>query len=381
MTTPGKGQKITITLEISRNLMYNKAMSISNPHLIKLAITLLIGVSLSWLIAFVYKKLLSVLSHTHKRWDKSFLISIHKPLQLFIWLMTLSFLIPEIMALFEVKAIASQHINKARQLIFIVIAIWFALRFVDTAENKTFIQDQTTRRAIALVARMGIIIVGILVVMQTLGISITALLALGGVGGLAIGFAAKDTLANFLGGMMIFMDRPFSVGDYVRSPDRNIEGTVEHIGWRLTRMRTFEKRPLYIPNGTFSTISIENYTRMSNRRINTSVGLRYQDANKIIAITKSIDRMLRAHAEIDQELPIIVNFNELGSFSLNILIMSYTKTTKRAEFLAVQQDVLLKTLDIIAQEGAECAFPTTTIEYANPTPSTKAQVEFDLTET
>ena len=91
---------------------------------------------------------------------------------------------------------------------------------------------------------------------------------------------------------MIYLDRPFDVGDWVRSPDKNIEGTVEDIGWRLTRIRTFDKRPLYVPNGTFSTISVENPSRMSNRRIKTNIGLRYDDANKVATIIADIESML-----------------------------------------------------------------------------------------
>ena len=106
------------------------------------------------------------------------------------------------------------------------------------------------------------------------------MLTFGGVGGLIVGLAAKDLLSNFFGGMMIYFDRPFKVGDWIRSPDRQIEGTVERIGWRMTIIRTFDKRPLYVPNSVFSSIVVENPSRMLNRRINETFGLRYQDADK-----------------------------------------------------------------------------------------------------
>ena len=113
--------------------------------------------------------------------------------------------------------------------------------------------------------------------MQLFDYSVSGLLAFGGIGGIAVGFAAKDLLANFFGGLMIYLDRPFSVGDWIRSPDKEIEGTVEDIGWRLTRIRTFDKRPLYIPNSIFASISVENPSRMSNRRIYEKIGIRYDD--------------------------------------------------------------------------------------------------------
>ena len=103
--------------------------------------------------------------------------------------------------------------------------------------------------------------IAILLIMQELGLSISGLLAFGGVGGLIVGLAAKDLLSNFFGGMMIFFDRPFRVGEFIKSPDRNIEGIVEKIGWRLTVVRTFSKNVLY-SNTAFSSIIVENATRI-----------------------------------------------------------------------------------------------------------------------
>ena len=101
--------------------------------------------------------------------------------------------------------------------------------------------------------RLSVAITAFLVIIQTLGYSVSGLLAFGGVGGLAVGFAAKDLLANFFfGGLMIHLDRPFTIGDWISSTDREIEGVVENIGWRLTIIRAFDKRPIYIPNSLFT---------------------------------------------------------------------------------------------------------------------------------
>ena len=115
-------------------------------------------------------------------------------------------------------------------------------------------------------------------ILQSLGVSVSGLLAFGGIGGIAVGFAARDLLANFLGGLSIYLDRPFTVGDWIRSPDREIEGTVEEIGWRMTRIRTFDQRPLYVPNSIFASVALENPSRMNNRRIYETLGIRYEDA-------------------------------------------------------------------------------------------------------
>ncbi|MCW9088647.1 MAG: mechanosensitive ion channel family protein, partial [Gammaproteobacteria bacterium] len=221
--------------------------------------------------------------------------------------------------------------------------------------------DQTTVDAIGKLLRLSVIITAVLVGMQTLGFNISGILAFGGVGGIAVGFAAKDLLANFFGGMMIYLDRPFAVGDWIRSPDRNIEGTVEKIGWRLTCIRTFDKRPLYLPNATFTSIAVENPSRMSHRRIYETVGIRYQDAPKISTIIDEVKAMLSAHPEIDQNQTLIVNFNQFAPSSLDFFIYVFTHTTNWIRFHEVKQDVLLKIIEIIERNGAEIAFPTSTL--------------------
>jgi MscS family membrane protein len=202
-------------------------------------------------------------------------------------------------------------------------------------------------------------------ILQTLGFSISGVLAFGGIGGVAVGFASKDLLSNFFGGFIIYMDRPFAVGDWVRSPDREIEGTVENIGWRVTRIRTFDKRPLYVPNSVFSHIAVENPSRMSNRRIKETIGIRYDDASKIEIIINQIKEMLKKHSDIDAGKTLIVNFNCFAPSSLDFFIYTFTKTTDWIEFHNVKQDVLLKIIKIVNENGAEFAFPTSTMHLAS----------------
>jgi len=201
-----------------------------------------------------------------------------------------------------------------------------------------------------------------LVTLQTLGFSISGVLAFGGIGGIAIGFAARDLLANFFGGLMLYLDRPFAVGDWVRSPDRSIEGGVEHIGWRLTRIRSFDMRPIYIPNGVFSTMVIVNPSRMTHRRLYETVGIRYADAGKMENIVADVRAMLERHPDIDSEQTTLVHFNKFAPSSLDFFISAYTRTTVWAEFHRVKQDVLLQINAIIAGHGAQIAFPTSTLE-------------------
>jgi MscS family membrane protein len=165
---------------------------------------------------------------------------------------------------------------------------------------------------------------------------------------------------------MIFLDRPFSVGDWIRSPDRDIEGTVESIGWRVTQIRTFDQRPLYVPNSVFTEVSVENPSRMNNRRIYETFGIRYDDLSRMPGIVAEVHQMLVAHEDIAQERTLMVNFVTFGDSTLDFFVYSFTKTTDWATFHAVKQDVLLKIADIVAAHDAEFAFPTQTLQLQTP---------------
>ena len=160
---------------------------------------------------------------------------------------------------------------------------------------------------------------------------------------------------------MVYLDRPFAVGDWIRSPDRNIEGTVEKIGWRLTIIRTFDSRPLYVPNSVFTSIALENPSRMRNRRIYETIGIRYADAAKVKVIVDDVRSMLSEHEDIDPTKTLIVNFNTFAASSLDFFVYTFTKTTNWVEFHGVKEKVLLEIYAVVEAHGAEVAFPTSTI--------------------
>jgi len=257
-----------------------------------------------------------------------------------------------------------------RTLMVVSLAIffsWFVLRLIRIRENqilKGHIEtksDQTTISVIFKVLRLTVVILTVLVVFQTLGVSISGIIAFGGVGGAAVAFAAKDVLSNFFGGMMVFLDKPFVVGDWIRSPDQNIEGTVENIGWRVTRIRTFDKRPLYVPNSVFAQISIENPQRMSHRRIYEKLGVRYDDFSQVELICKDIESMLKDHQDIDDGQTLMVNFNRFSDSSLEFFIYCFTHTTHWQTYHRIKQDVLFKVGEIVLSNGAQMAYPTQSI--------------------
>lgn len=318
-------------------------------------------------------KLYKLAVSTKNPWDDVIIESARRPLRFLIWLIGL-------MWAAEITEQASgspifNFIDPTRSVGVVFLLVWFLVRLIrqfevalQSPQRVEKPLDATTAGALGKILRASVIITGFLVALQTLGFSVSGVLAFGGIGGIAVGFAAKDLLANFFGGLMVYLDRPFVVGDWVRSPDKNIEGTVEDIGWRLTRIRTFDKRPLYVPNATFATIALENPSRMSHRRIYETIGVRYADVARVSAIVDSVKNMLLAHEEIETEQTMIVNFNQFGPSSLDFFVYCFTKTTNWIEFHEVKQDVLLKISEIIEQHGAEVAFPTRTLHLESVPP-------------
>jgi MscS family membrane protein len=308
------------------------------------------------------------LSRTENPWDDAFIEALRQPLRYFVWIAGLAFAFHIVEVQTEAAA-AFRVVDPFLDTGIIAVLAWFLMRLVEKVEENMIAAmeaagktvDRTTADALAKLVRAAIIISASLMVLQTLGFSISGVLAAGGIGGLALGFAAKDMLANFLGGLILFFDRPFVVGDWIRSPDKEIEGTVEEIGWRQTRIRTFDKRPLYVPNGLFLSMTIENPSRMTHRRIRETIGVRYEDAGKMDAITAEVREMLVCHPEIDETQTLMVNFNAFAPSSIDFFIYTFTHTTVWTRFHEVKQDVLLKIMDIIAAHGAEIAFPTSTL--------------------
>jgi len=209
------------------------------------------------------------------------------------------------------------------------------------------------------VLRVFIVILAFMFLVQNLGYSISGLLASLGLGGLAVALAAKDSLSNIFGSIMILLDRPFLIGDWIKAGD--MEGVVEEVGFRSTRIRTFSKTLITVPNSVLMNMSIDNYSQMPKRRIKLSVGVTYDATpTQMRQAVAAIKTMLREHPAIHQEF-FLVNFTDFGASSLDIMVYCFTTSTVWGEYLDAREDVCLKIMETLENLGLEIAFPSQTI--------------------
>ncbi|WP_163649376.1 mechanosensitive ion channel family protein [Modicisalibacter sp. 'Wilcox'] len=312
------------------------------------------------------------LSRTRSRWDDVALWAIRRPLWVGIWgvaLIALAGLIGQRLSLTWVATRAPT----ALWLFTLVMLGWFGIRLTREVERRLVFPpprhparplDASMASAISKLVGALILTLVVLAALQALGMSPSGLLAFGGVGGLVVGFAARNVLANFFGGLAIHLDNPFKVGDWIRSPDRDIEGVVEDIGWRLTRIRGFDTRPLYVPNMMFGAMVVVNPSRMHNRRIKERIGLRYADLDRVASVTRRIRDYLEQHDDIEADDLCMAYFQHFGDSTLEILIHAYTRTTDWATHQAIQQEVLLHCADLAAEAGAVVAIPARELHVA-----------------
>lgn len=353
-------------------VIFGYEISKENWVLLQIPLSLVITLIISLVFHFIFSRLEKAISKIKNLWTRSTIQSIKWPTTFLICFSGLFYALNIVrkeydLALFDaVPSIAN--------LVQITIIAWFALRFIHNfsrnyvAKQKELDSkyDVTTSDTVVKILMIVTIVLAGLIGMETLGLSIAGILAFGGVGGIAIGFAAQELIANYFGGLMIYMDRPFKVGDRVRSTELDIWGTIEEIGWRQTKIRRIDMRLLYVPNSSFAKISVINVTQQANRYISEYVGIRYDDAHLLKDIVHDIDVMVRNHPGIDPTTSrLAVNFVQFAASSLDILINCYTRTKDWVEYQAVKQDVLIKAMEIITEHGAEIAFPTSTIHIAS----------------
>lgn len=213
-------------------------------------------------------------------------------------------------------------------------------------------------RLINRLGKVAVVVVSGLLLLKLSGVDLTAVLTGLGLGGIAIAFAAQKTLENLFGGIMVISDKPVQVGDFCRAGE--FTGVVEDIGLRSTRLRTLERTIVSIPNGQLATMSLENFTQRDRIRFRHVIGLRYETtADQLRYVLAEIRRLLYQHSKVDPT-DARVRFVGFGSSSLDVEILAYVLATDYAVFLGIQEDLLLRIMDIIEASGTSVAFPSQT---------------------
>lgn len=328
--------------------------------------TLLAGI----VVRLIIDRLARKVDEVRHVWTHGLLASASTPAQVMIWIVGLS---TAAQILLEAEgdkgdSLLANTLGPTRDIAIICALMWFLLRvtgrvqdnMMERARRRGRELDPTAADAVGKLTRASIVITAVLMIMQALGFSIAGLLAFGGVGGIAVGFAAQSLVANLLGGLTIFASRPFKVGEYIIIPGTELMGGVEHIGWRATRLIGFDCKPFYVPNAMFNTQPVINHTRMTARRIMEDIHIRYADIDAVPTIVSEVRAMLAEHPGVKHDF-FAFNFSSCGTYSLKLFLYAFTVSIDYNEYLDVQQDVLLKIANIIRSHGAELAGPAQSI--------------------
>ena len=248
-----------------------------------------------------------------------------------------------------------------------VLVIWGLYRLIKPLaaflEDKLFAADENARRQFAPilvgVLRFVLVTLSAVFVAHNLGYQVTSLLAGLGIGGLAVALAAQDTLANILGTVVVLSDKPFRVGDWVLVDGQ--EGVVEGIGFRSTRIRTFSKSLIIVPNKLLTEQRIENWSAMTRRRVKMTLGLLYSTPPAAMErFVEALRALLQQDGGVETET-VTVAFTEFNASSLDVLVVYFTHTVDMPAHLEVKQRLNLAILRLAAECGVEFAFPTRTV--------------------
>lgn len=250
----------------------------------------------------------------------------------------------------------------------ILIITWFLWTFIGAMEHHfrnraTLIENASLNRQlvpfIARILKIILLVSCTLMVVQNMGYSVSALIASLGIGGIAVAMAARDTIANFFGSVMLLLDRPFQIGDWIKTNE--FEGVVEDIGFRSTRIRTFAKTLINVPNSLLANMVVDNVDAMPKRRVKMRVGLTYATGpEKVQLAVDGIKDILVQHEGVDQDF-MLVNFDEFEDSSLSVFIYYFSSSSDWADYLQVRQEVNLKIMHLLESLSIEFAFPSQSI--------------------
>jgi MscS family membrane protein len=248
-----------------------------------------------------------------------------------------------------------------------VFAIVFFYRLVDilamyleklALKTENTLDDQLVP-LVRKVLKTFVVVIGALFILNNLDLNITGIIAGLSIGGLAFALAAQDTLKNFFGSLMIFIDRPFQVGDWITCGD--VDGIVEEVGFRATRVRTFRNSLMYVPNAQLTDRMVDNHGLRTLRRFNTTLSVTYDTPSHVMEVfIQGIRAILERHPDTRKD-NYHVYFNDFAASSLDIMFVVHLAVSTRPDELRVRQEILLDIVKLASELGVNFAFPTQTL--------------------
>lgn len=325
---------------------------------------LLLGVILRKIFEFILDNYVRRITRKTKfTWDDDLLDSIERPAG-FIFLMvyfliTYTNLQLSVNVNFYLSAIFEVGVSAGVVWLFYNLSDVFAKYLsVITSKTENTLDDQLVP-LIRKTLRFFIVVMGVILILQNNGYNVASLIAGLGIGGLAVALAAKDTLANFFGSVTIFADKPFRIGDWIKVG--NVEGTVEEVGFRTTRVRTFYNSLISVPNSNIATTDIDNFGMRKYRRLKTVLNLTYSTSpEQMEAFVEGIKAIVTANKNFRQDF-YEVHFNSFGAHSLDVLVYVFFDVADWSTELQQRHNFLLEVLRLSKEVGVEFAFPTQTL--------------------
>lgn len=346
-------------------------------------ILILLSFLLHKLFSFLFSRLLyrSASQLGYSKVVRPYLLPVARPLSLFVVFVFIMVLFPVLQLPVEVSRYFSFGF-KAILPLFATIMFYkltdvFALYLESLAGKGDSNLDNHVVPLITKVLKVFVVVVGGLFILQNLNVNITALLAGISIGGLALALAAQDTLKNFFGSLMIFIDKPFSVGHWITSGD--LDGTVEEVGFRSTRIRTFRNSLTYVPNGKLADSTIDNHGLRQYRRFFMNISITYDTPPDLIEVfVEGLRQIVDRHPDTRKDF-YIVEFNDMGDFSLKVMFYIFFSVPSWPEELRARHEVLIEIVRLAHKMGIRFAFPTQTLHMENFPGNHSLTPQYDMT--
>ncbi len=261
----------------------------------------------------------------------------------------------------------SEIAGKLMQSAVIALVFWALARLVSRSEaiweKLNLGLEISVQRWINLTSWLLVLITGGAIILDVWGIPVAPLIGSLGIFGIAVGLAAKDLFGNLISGLLIMTEKRFSPGDWIKV-DGVVEGTVEQIDFRSTRIRRFDLSPVYVPNSSLSDNAMTNFSRMTYRRIYWTVGLDYATPPEgLEQIRAEVERWLRKDGRfcLPPEASLFVRIDSFGDSAINLMVYCFTRTTVWAEWLKIREDFALALIPIVKNAGSSFAFPSRSV--------------------